>query len=237
MDQQAPQLNILKAVKSMLPIGLMIGFNKLGIDSTDPVQLLTVRIVSGAMFLLYFAIIFFIQYKISTAQSNPKLQKVVRYVSKKSMSMQETIAAQQARAEGGEEPDTYEYKEQTFYEYDLEQLIKLRNSSLTSIAITIGIHLWLGYLQPIVIQSVMNNVRLFDHAATHIYLFGQEVSRPYPAEEASPLASLMGTKSETELMDEWDQAQKKKGERPAGVYDSKPANPQLKNAKESKKTK
>jgi hypothetical protein len=136
--------------------------------------------------------------KINSNSQTKENSKMMKYVIKRP---QNEITA--------ESPDEFAYKEQRVFEYDLEQLAQLK--AYMPLLITVGIHLYFGAIQPLIIQSFSGPLRLLENNIVKIHYLGKEIERPFVA-APSPFAGLLGTKPEKELMDEWDaqQQQKKK---------------------------
>eukprot|EP00461_Guttulinopsis_vulgaris_P001986 UN01987 len=106
----------------------------------------------------------------------------------------------------------YIYKVEQEWEFDLEQVKGMK--SYMGIVITLGLHFYFGFLPALVIQAVTGPLKFFENKIAKAYLFGTSIERPF-VPEPSPLAALMGQKTEQELMDEWDAEQTRKGRRPA----------------------
>jgi len=195
-DTPMPDFDIIKTISTFLPFAILWGWGKLGLDTNDPVVLWGIRGLFAFSQLLNFGIIFALEQKIKANSGQKENSKMMKYVVKR---------AQNEITE--ESPDQFEYKEQQVYEYDLEQLTQLK--AFLPLAITIGIHLYFGAIQPLIIQAFSGPLRLLENNVLKIHYLGKEIERPFvPA--PSPFASLLGQKSEKEQMDEWDAQQQSK---------------------------
>lgn len=79
----------------------------------------------------------------------------------------------------------------TVKEYDSEQLQKAKRSTMMGVAIMAFMHLYMGYAQPLVIQSILPLISLFTNNLVSIYIFNKaaegSLSRPF-----APPAGLFG---------------------------------------------
>ncbi|KAK9474371.1 inorganic phosphate transporter Pho88 [Dipodascopsis tothii] len=82
----------------------------------------------------------------------------------------------------------------TIKEYDLQQISSALRSSLMGIAMLCGMHFYMGYTNPLVLQSVLPIKSAFEQKVIQIHVFGKAASgdlkRPFKA------ASLFGGASE-----------------------------------------
>lgn len=90
---------------------------------------------------------------------------------------------------------TEEEKTMTTREYDAKQIMSSFKSSLFGLCITCGIHYKWGNASPLLFQSIMLPMGLFDDALFKIHILGNEavgkLTRPFKAPE-SPFAALGG---------------------------------------------
>lgn len=195
-----------QTVSGLLPLAIMWGFGKLDLPKDDPVVIWSIRGLYLVSQLIYFGLVFFLESKIKAQQE--KNNKLLIYVAKAPQASPFDAAAQ---AENAPKTEPYQYKVQHEYEYDLEQIQGMK--SYSGILITLGLHFYFGFLPALVIQTFSAPLRFFESKVTRFYLFGAELERPTPP-APSMFANFLGSKSEQELMDEWDAEQTKKGRRP-----------------------
>ena len=81
-----------------------------------------------------------------------------------------------AAALGAPQPeDANEPQKMTHKEYDLLKLQALLKQTLTTMCITVGLHVWKGFMPPLVLQSVLGMATLLSNELCSIHLFGQTV--------------------------------------------------------------
>ena len=199
-------------VSTFLPFIILWGWGKLGLDATDPVVLWGIRALYAVSLAIQFGMVQMLIAKVHAQSTKPENAKIIKYVVRRP---QTTIMSE--TSETNPKPEPFEYKQHAVYEYDLEQLAPLK--SLTPIAITIGIHLYFGATQPLVIQAFTGPLRLLENAVFKIYYMGAQMERPFPV-APSPFASLLGQPSEKEQCDEWDQQQQAKSKKGGKKDDS-----------------
>lgn len=211
MAEQQPEFEPMKMISSFLPLIIIWGWGRLNLDTTDPVVLWTIRAVFAISQLIQFGVVFLLQQKIKQRSTEPEHAKVIKYVVRK---QQKPFAAEQ---DANAEP--FEYVEKAVHEYDLEQTVALK--ALTPLAITLGIHLYFGAIQPLIIQVFTGPLRLFENKVFKMYFLGAHYDRPFPAEQPGFMTTLMGQKSEKEQMDEWDQQQQSKSGKKTKTIENK----------------
>jgi hypothetical protein len=97
------------------------------------------------------------------------------------------------------EPEQFYMVEETAAEHDSKKLIALVKQTLQGTAITLGIHLYWGFMPPLIIQAVTPITRLLDNQLVKIHLLGAtDVKRPF-REEPGFMAKLSGTDPNAEL--------------------------------------
>ncbi|WBW71598.1 SRP-independent ER targeting protein Snd3b [Schizosaccharomyces osmophilus] len=73
----------------------------------------------------------------------------------------------------------------TVKDYDTEQLQKAKKSSMIGVAMMAFMHLYMGYAQPLVLQSILPLISLFTNQLTSIYILGKaaegSLARPFAA--------------------------------------------------------
>ncbi|EPX71429.1 pho88 family protein [Schizosaccharomyces octosporus yFS286] len=73
----------------------------------------------------------------------------------------------------------------TVKDYDNEQLQKAKKSSMIGVAMMAFMHLYMGYAQPLVLQSILPLIGLFTNQLTSIYILGKaaegSLARPFAA--------------------------------------------------------
>lgn len=67
---------------------------------------------------------------------------------------------------------------QTLFEYDSAQADALRQSTLTAFAISGGLHLYFGYMPPLLLQAILSGKRLFESPLVRLYVRGEPSSNP-----------------------------------------------------------
>lgn len=86
------------------------------------------------------------------------------------------------------------------HEYDVEELRKLAGSMVMSVAITCFIHYKWEIVPPLVIQSVMNSLKVAQHSLFSIYVLGKpaegSLARPWVPEPAPSLFGGMAAEAE-----------------------------------------
>jgi len=91
--------------------------------------------------------------------------------------------------EGATAPQEEE-TEMSTEEYDTSELKKLVNSMVMSVLISCFIHYKWEVVPPLVIQSVMNSVKMIQHNLFWVHIMGHDIERPFPAEQqASPFGA------------------------------------------------
>ncbi|EPY53357.1 pho88 family protein [Schizosaccharomyces cryophilus OY26] len=73
----------------------------------------------------------------------------------------------------------------TVKDYDNDQLQKAKKSSMIGVAMMAFMHLYMGYAQPLVLQSILPLISLFTNQLTSIYILGKaaegSLARPFAA--------------------------------------------------------
>ncbi|KAJ1895002.1 phosphate transporter (Pho88) [Kickxella alabastrina] len=84
--------------------------------------------------------------------------------------------------------------ETTMCKYDLAELAKLQKSSMFTIAIVGFMHFKFGYIQPLILQSILPMLNLYKNQLFQIYILGKpatdSLKRPWAPE--NPFAALTG---------------------------------------------
>jgi hypothetical protein len=82
-------------------------------------------------------------------------------------------------------PDANKQTTVTHKEYDLLKLRTLAQTAATTIAITTALHLWKGFMPPLILQSVLGMANVLSSELASLYLFGQtakqnpQLKRPF----------------------------------------------------------
>lgn len=98
------------------------------------------------------------------------------------------------------EPDANKPMQITIREHDLTRLRSVASGAITPLAITLALHLWKGFMPPIILQSVMALAGVLGSELAKIHLFGQsektnkDLKRPWKAK--SPFAAFADLKKE-----------------------------------------
>lgn len=221
-QQQQPEFEPMKMISSFLPLIIIWGWGRLNLDTTDPVVLWSIRGVFALSQLIQFALVFLLQQKIKQRSTEPEHAKVIKYVVRKQ--------AKPFATEQDPNAEPFEYVEKAVHEYDLEQTASLK--ALTPIAITLGIHLYFGAIQPLIIQVFTGPLRLFENKVFKMYFLGSHFDRPFPADPPGFMTTFMGQKSEKEQMDEWDQQQNSKSGKKTKAIEKKVQEQQEKQGKQ-----
>jgi hypothetical protein len=72
-----------------------------------------------------------------------------------------------------QEPDANKPIVISTHDYDLGKLRTLAQSSFTTMAITVALHAWKGFMPPLILQSVLPLAGLLQSELARIHLFGQ----------------------------------------------------------------
>ncbi|KZS92569.1 inorganic phosphate transporter [Sistotremastrum niveocremeum HHB9708] len=147
----------------VLSLGAMQVARKIPFD--DPVTLNYVRIAYVAVQVIILGTYYYISMKIK--QKNDLT--ILKYVEPQSP----------MSSEPGQLVTT------TNRDYDLSETSKLVRGAFTGIAIMAGMHLYMGYTQPLFIQALMGVKNLYDAKPVAIYILGKpaegDLKRPFKA--------------------------------------------------------
>eukprot|EP00002_Diphylleia_rotans_P030419 TRINITY_DN624_c0_g2_i1.p1 TRINITY_DN624_c0_g2~~TRINITY_DN624_c0_g2_i1.p1 ORF type:complete len:225 (+),score=64.67 TRINITY_DN624_c0_g2_i1:48-722(+) len=76
-----------------------------------------------------------------------------------------------------------EEEEMTIFDYDAGQLKQQFRTILLLICFGLFLHLYAGFVPPLVVQSLVNTMGFFKHPLVKIYFMNQQVTRPFPKEK------------------------------------------------------
>ncbi|KAL6927327.1 hypothetical protein ACO0SA_003625 [Hanseniaspora valbyensis] len=159
-------------------IGVMLLSNYIckKLDMTDPVIINYLRIFYITTNVLTYLIYNYIKLQIKKKNN----LKTIKYQHQKS-AMEMLMKGGAAAAEGNEEPVITK----TIVEYDLEQVETLIKGMYTSWMMMAGMHLYMKYTQPMVMQGISPIKSVFEHDLFKAYIMGQEVERPFGQQAAA----------------------------------------------------
>ncbi len=163
---------------TLLPIGILFGWSKLGLDTSFDTEegqgnIFIIRCAFYGVVLVCLALVALMRLKINSG--TPNLEKI-EVITPKTMA----------------EPEKME--EMTITDYDQSQIKKLAGSILMPMCIISLMHFKWQFVRPLVLQSVMMPMTMAKSQLFKIYILGQpaegDLERPWVAPK-SPLAQLM----------------------------------------------
>jgi len=110
----------------------------------------------------------------------------------------ETIKVKSKSASGQEVTE-----DQTVKKYDAKQCAEALQRLILGAAFVVVLHMWKGFLQPLVIQSAMTLILLADEPLFRLYILGEnadgKLARPFK-KDAGPLAALLNPAGATDAV-------------------------------------
>lgn len=180
-------MDYITAILSLCCFGVIKGF-----DLEDPTIIFYVRCafaVGTTLTLLSIALLYF---RIQSADD-----KQIIVLTKAELNPPQPMAAMLGAPA---EPDANKPLQMTIKEHDLTRLRSLASGVLTSLAITLALHLWKNFMPPIILQSVMSLAGVLGSELAKLHLFGQsektnkDLKRPWKPK--SPFAAFADLKKE-----------------------------------------
>lgn len=172
-----PELpSLAQMAESFMPMILIFGLKWLDLDYTNPLILWGFRSVFVASIGVYLFLHYYIYQKL-VAQKAALSARNISYV--------RALGPTEMDYSQGGKPETHTMETKTVFDYDYEQLYASAKSGLIGFLVSGGIHLYGGYMPPLVLQSVMGLRRAAEAPLYKIYIGGEEagstkaLSRPF----------------------------------------------------------
>eukprot|EP00246_Nothoceros_aenigmaticus_P008378 TRINITY_DN23007_c0_g1_i1.p1 TRINITY_DN23007_c0_g1~~TRINITY_DN23007_c0_g1_i1.p1 ORF type:complete len:238 (+),score=32.66 TRINITY_DN23007_c0_g1_i1:80-793(+) len=133
---------------------------------------------------------------------------LIAYRIKKEGDSRKTVKLKASTASGEDVEETLSYQD-----YDLSQLRKMATGFLTGAGITTLIHVYMGAVPPLLFQTVMQPMSLFEHPLFAIYVLrkiedsDEKLKRPFPEKSAKAQfeAMMQNAREERRARQEIDQ--------------------------------
>jgi len=159
---------------AVLVLGVVQLSRKLDLENPDTVNM--VRVVYGISQALLLVVMYLIKMKIDAAPN----KTIIEY---------EESTPSLSQPTGGQK------KRMTIQEYDLQEWQSQFKQTLIPIAMIVGLHLYGGFTQPLIIQSILPWKALYSTPLVQIYLLGKRAEGPNarPYKKPNPLEGLIPT--------------------------------------------
>lgn len=177
---------------------MSIGFGCLAIikmvDLTDPTNIFYSRVAFGVGISLTASFLGIIYNRIQT-----KAEKGILMVSEADLKPQPALAGLLGQPAPDTKPD-----EMTVEEYDMTKLKASASALSSTLFITLLLHLWKGFMPPLIFQAVMQPFSLYSSELFRIHILGQtgtshkELKRPWKGNQSGLAAQWKQLKKDME---------------------------------------